>query len=168
MTSSSPKKIITLLMTLLAMVMTIPILSGCSGNQSKELNQLMIKSKKMQKSPFRKYDWVSISNVKGKEIAQITNRRDVIYISNIVGDAANVDQVGIGKKYLNNAHLTYRYTFYQAKPKVAIHMSVYSNSKHAQVSNIPIIHAVHYKLSDANYQKLNHPFTRLNAVNLIH
>ncbi|EEI21124.1 hypothetical protein G8J22_02705 [Lentilactobacillus hilgardii] len=152
------------LSALLLTLIIVPFLSGCSGSQSKSLNKLMSSTKKARQYPFRKYDWVKVSTANGKEVAQITNRRDVIYISDIVGDAANVDQVGLGKKYLNKAHLNYRYTFYQAKPKVAIHMSVYSDSKHAQVTNIPVIRAVHYKLSETNYQKLNHPFQYLNAV----
>lgn len=152
---------------LLAVLALMPILSGCQGDssQAKSLKTLMASTKEAQAaSAFRKYDWVKVSNAQGEEVAQITNRPDVVYVSDIVGDAANVDQVGLGKKYLSHAHPHYHYTFYGAKSKVAIHMTTYSDTQHVQVTNLPIIHAVHYKLSPISYQKLNHPFKYLKAV----
>lgn len=148
---------------LLTVVMVMPLLSGCTGSQAKDLKNLSAKADHQQPSPFRKTDWVKVTSANGHQVGQITNRHDVIYVSDIVSDAAKDDQVGLGTHYLSDKHPSYYYTFYQAKPKVAIHLTVYSDAKQAQVTHLPIIHAVHYKLSPTSYHKLTHPVKTLGA-----
>jgi len=96
---------------------------------------------------------LKIYNAQHHRVYAATGRRSNTIVANIPQDYHHLSN----RKVPRMAKPSYRYVMHHARNDFTLTMQVYSNYHYAKLTGIPVVGSGLVKLTDKNFQKLNHP-----------